>query len=355
MTKAFIISATKIVDGVGCHQDSFNLEAKIREFNLTIVELVVDPLSTDWHSPEQENHYRSGCAPIEALAKAKSLIEEGNVAALIKGTDLLRSGYTRQERLSGMSIYGDSYPLTEAYNDLSLHFVQNTHCSAQQFRYIAEALFENYVRSFKKTLGDNFTSDLLPAERWYQPITSLFRGVDCANPLIDFSGRVLVCSEKLADKLNIANENRVEVSAVGLGRADGDGKDYITQLSGYQHLKSAFDSCCSQVNMNLADLIHKKETLLELYTCYPVVPMAFLLVNRLVTTLDQIPDFLERYDITISGGMNLARAPWNNPALNSLITMYHALIDGAKRYGVVHGNGGLGYRQGVALLAQNGE
>jgi len=32
--------------------------------------------------------------------------------------------------------------------------------------------------------------------------------------------------------------------------------------------------------------------------------------------------------------------------------MYSQLIQGDEAFGMVHGNGGLGYRQGVALLAK---
>jgi hypothetical protein len=48
--------------------------------------------------------------------------------------------------------------------------------------------------------------------------------------------------------------------------------------------------------------------------------------------------------------MNLARGAWNNPALNGLITMYQRMSEGDESIGLVHGNGGLGYRQGVAIL-----
>jgi len=33
--------------------------------------------------------------------------------------------------------------------------------------------------------------------------------------------------------------------------------------------------------------------------------------------------------------------------------MTQQLTNGDKQYGLVHGNGGLGYRQGVAILAKN--
>ncbi|OLN28807.1 hypothetical protein DSOL_3884 [Desulfosporosinus metallidurans] len=48
--------------------------------------------------------------------------------------------------------------------------------------------------------------------------------------------------------------------------------------------------------------------------------------------------------------MNFARAPWNNPALNALIDMCKAMRKGVKNYGLVHGNGGIGEIQGVAIL-----
>ena len=78
--------------------------------------------------------------------------------------------------------------------------------------------------------------------------------------------------------------------------------------------------------------------------------MAFLLVSGLVDILDDIPDFLSKYSITITGGMNLARGAWNNPALNALVLMHQRLCDGPEKLGLIHGNGGLGYRQGIAIV-----
>ena len=51
---------------------------------------------------------------------------------------------------------------------------------------------------------------------------------------------------------------------------------------------------------------------------------------------------------------NIARAPWNNPALNAVIAMYETLCarSAPATVGAVHGNGGLGYRQGVAILGE---
>ncbi|WP_299179468.1 hypothetical protein [uncultured Neptuniibacter sp.] len=351
MSNAFIIAAAKTVDSLGCQKHCLALEQEIRSLGVPIQELVIEPLSADWHSPEPANHFRSGCAPIEALARARELIEQGMEAVVISGEDHLKSGYARDERLNKMAVYGNDYPLTEAYNDLAEHFLRVHDREDEHFRDIAHSLFENYKLSYRNSLADDFNPELLPDERWYRPITSLFRGVDCANPLVDFSGRLLICSDALLQRLSVSADTVVAIRGVGLGRLAGDGPEYIQEIADYTHLKQAYEQCCAEANIDFPKLFRSGEALLEAYTCYPVVPMAFLLMSGLVDLLEEVPAFLEEHSITITGGMNLARAPWNNPALNGLITMYERLIEGDEHYGMVHGNGGLGYRQGVALLS----
>jgi hypothetical protein len=358
VTRSIIISATRRVDNVGTMAHCLHLEGAILRRGDNLRHLIIDPLSTDWHSEEKANRFRSGCAPVEALAKAKWLIEQGYDAVLISGEDKLKSGYQRQERLKLMSVYEDDYPLTQAYTDLAKQFIRHHDIDADLFKKISEKLFDNHKLSYRNALSDQFDPQLLPDERWYQPLTELFRGVDCANPMVDFSGRVLVTSEALADELKVPDSQRIEVKSVGLSRLEGDGREFIDQIADYQHLREAYQQCCKQSGIDFADEFRQGRALLETYTCYPVVPMAFLLVSGLVDVLEDIPEFLQAHSITITGGMNLARAPWNNPALNGIITMVERLlkgqIDGQQPHesiGLIHANGGLGYRQGVALLS----
>ncbi|MFT5722355.1 MAG: hypothetical protein ACI9W6_002684 [Motiliproteus sp.] len=352
MSKALIISAVKTLDTVGSLQHCLALEQQIEQLGVEILQLQIDPLSTDWHSPEAPLHFRSGCAPIEAAAHAKALIDQGQQAVLICGEDKLKTDYSRQQRLENMEVYGADLPVTQAYTDLSQHFLAQHQLDEPGFRDIAQALFENYSLSYRDALGDDFALEQLPDARWYQPITSLFRGVDCANPLIDFKGRLLIVSESLARQLKCAPEQMLELHAVGLGRLPHDGPEHIEMIARYDHLRDAYQQCCLDSGVDFAEVFKRGEALLEVYTCFPVVPMAFLLTSGLVETVQQIPEFLTRHRITVTGGMNLARAPWNNPALNALISMHHDLLNGEQQHGMVHGNGGLGYRQGVALLSK---
>lgn len=347
---AYIIGAAKTEDGVGSLNQVLLLESKLLAKGLKPQQLIIDPLQVDWHSPEAKYHFRSGCAPIEALAKAKQLIENGSPAVIIAGEDHIKTAYNRAQRLEKMAVYGQEYPLTQAYTDLARTFSENNGISAQQFKSIANALFENYITSYKKTMAEQFHPELLPESRWYNSITELFRGVDCANPMVDFSGKLIITSADIAEQLDVDKSQWLKVSAVELGRLEGDGAHYIDEIARYQHLHQAYHQACNQAKIDFAHLFKNGEALLEAYTCYPVVPMAFLLVSGLIDTLDEMSSFLAKHTITVTGGMNLARAAWNNPALNALIVMHQRLTNDKESVGLVHGNGGLGYRQGVAII-----
>jgi len=67
------------------------------------------------------------------------------------------------------------------------------------------------------------------------------------------------------------------------------------------------------------------------------------------SSINEIGDFLKHHEITVTGGMNIARAPWNNPALNGLIEVTKQLVRGNVQYGMVHGNGGIGEAQGITV------
>jgi hypothetical protein len=243
-----------------------------------------------------------------------------------------------------MNIYGDDYTLPEAYSDVARDFISKNAITENEFKHLAVLLFENYQRTFRRT---NPAPNL--NEKWFEPITPLFRGVDCANPLIDFSGKLLICDKPLAHQVGISNNMLVRIAGIGLGYTE-DGRANVSSIAAYNHLKEAYNIACEQANTDFAVEYLAGKALLETYTCYPVVPMAFLLSSGIASLVNDILSILHQYEVTITGGMNLARAPWNNPALNALITMHHLLREGPVKIGSVHGNGGMGFSQGVTIL-----
>jgi hypothetical protein len=182
----------------------------------------------------------------------------------------------------------------------------------------------------------------------------LFRLTDCANPNVDFSGGIIAVNEKTADLLQIREENRVKVTGASYRVTEGSPQktDEIAGTRGdlFPHLKRALLDAAGQSNLNVAQEFKRKNLYLEAYTCYPPIPLALLIAAGIADDIAELPKLLEQYEITITGGMNFAKAPWNNPALNGLIEMYTRLISGNRSYGLVHGNGGIGEVQGVAIL-----
>jgi hypothetical protein len=308
-------------------------------------DLTIDPLEAGWDTPIAANHFRSGCAPITALDHACKLIASGSHTAVrITGTDPLRSRYEadKARRNTLMAIYGADCPIPEAYTRLARAFMALHNIDEATFKDLAIDLYDNYAQT--ATVEGFYTE---PKPEAFNFITELFRAVDCANPSIDFHASLIISSKPLT------NQAAIQVQATALGETSGDGPAHIDEIARYDHLRAACRAIESQVGISLKKEFLSGDALLEAYTCFPVVPLALLLSSGIADTLADVPEILAEHEITLTGGMNIARAPWNNPALHGLVTMHQHLANpDAPSIGLVHANGGLGYKQGLALLAR---
>ena len=213
------------------------------------------------------------------------------------------------------------------------------------FRDLAERLFENHLRVWEAA-----GHPIQPRPDWFEPVTELFRRVDCANPVVDFEGAVVVTTAAVAEACGIPTNQRIPVLGMALAQTSGDGPEYVEEIAQYRHLAKAYQEACLQAEVDFGARYLAGEALLEVYTCYPVVPLAFLLASGIARNPSEVPDLLARHPVTVTGGMNLARAAWNNPALHGLATLWERLSNGAAPLAALHANGGLGQRQGVAIL-----
>jgi len=308
-----------------------------------IHKLTIDPLRSGWATPILTDHFRSGCAPIEAIRYASELLaNRSKKAVLIEGIDLLKSEYSSEERRNLMRIYND-LSIPAAYNELTEKFLEINCIEPQAFRKFCEKLFNNLSRTIKLDLSEQYRSDRFE--------TKFFKRYDCANPNIDFIGRLLLIKESdIAEILVDKNQSYVQIDHAIIQEASGDGPDHIKEIARFEHLNFISKKISNKLGRSLKSAIENGTLILDVYTCFPIVPLAFILNSGLATTLDQASEFIERYPITVSGGMNLARAPWNNPVLNSIISMHDIMLTKRAQFGLVHGNGGLGYKQGLTLL-----
>lgn len=340
-----VIGAGSVVDGAGSLADADAAVASLCAAGIAPVELTIDPLGSGWDAPLLPGHHRSGNGPIEALADAVELISGGRAdAVVISAEDPLRTGYSRGERHRLMDVFPEK-SIPDAYTELAWAFIEAHGWGNDDFLVATKALYANHLRVWKSLGHENE-----PDAKWLAAVTPLYRGVDCANPVVDYAGRFVVASKEAVRRAGLGGGRTVRVEGVGLGFASGDGLEHIDELAKYAHLARAGEALEGEVGLRLRDLIISGDALLETYTCYPVVPLAFLVASRIARTGAEAIAFVKDRPMTITGGMNLARAPWSAPALRALIAMTGELRAGKAKHGIVHGNGGLGARQGVALL-----
>ncbi len=308
-------------------------------------DLTIDPLDAGWDTPLAANHFRSGCAPVAALDHACKLIaSDTHKAVRITGIDPLRTRYEADKNLRNtlMAIYGPDCSIPEAYTRLSRAFMALHNIDEATFKDLAVDLYDNYAQT---ATVEGFYVEPKPEALNF--ITDLFRAVDCANPAIDFHGSIILSASPLP------NQPAIQIRGTSLTETSGDGLNHIQEIARYDHLRTACRALEAQSGISLQKEFLAGDALLEAYTCFPVVPLALLLASGIADTIADIPQILQEHEITITGGMNIARAPWNNPALHGIITMHHHLSNpDAPALGIVHANGGLGYKQGLALLSR---
>ncbi|HAT8178158.1 TPA: hypothetical protein JA361_01500 [Legionella pneumophila] len=351
MMKTFIIAADRTIDSFGSHQDTDNILNLAREKKLIVATLEILSLAKGWQDKMKPHEFKSGASAMAAIEKARKILSAKKAdVVLIKGQDFLKTGYGPGEREKFMKLNNENYTPLQGYNELVPLFLQKYKFDEKKYFEIRDALFENYTLTWKKI---NSTNNM-PNEKWYQPLTKYFRGVDCANPNVDYSGQILLSTEKVADVLNIPQKERVEILGNSYVKIKLDGFASLPKIASYLHLKRAINKAITQAKFNFKDKFISGEALLDAYTCYPIVPMALLYQLGLVNSLSEIPDLLKSHEVTVTGGLNLGKAPWSLTSLNALIVMRERLISSKKvKYGLVHGNGALGNQQGITILKKN--
>jgi len=347
----WIMAADKIVDGLGNHDETDGVRRMFKRSGVAVSELKIAPLRMPWNEPLPEGYLKGACSPLQAILSFKASLSRNKAQALVlTGMDHLRSDYETSERRKLMEVFEGSRTHLSAYDELAHVFARKNQISKQAFRHMAASLFKNYQRTFNAL---NHNADM-PGEKWFGLISEFFRGVDCANPVVDFSGCVIFASEEAAEQCHIQRKKHIRVAGCTLLESGPDGPEEIRTISEYSHMKAAFEQACLSARLDFRQAFLSGKAALEVYTCYPVVPIAFLLRSGLVGRPSDIPDFLKAHEITITGGLNLAKGPWNNTTLNTLVSMVHRLRSETDEpaIGGIHGNGSLGYQQGFLILSR---
>lgn len=352
-------------------KEAISIHKKLKSQDKRIAYFFIDPLLKSFEAAnefyfsvfecetiEKINTYKSGASPIQALTDAKEVLDHGLYdAVFIFGHEPLLTNkrlYGKEEITKAMNIF-EEHSIMRCYNEMAHHLSRELGISKQEFTLICDQLFTNYQKTYSQNTNKEASMDR--GKFLVEHQADLFKLTDCANPNIDFSGGIILTNENTANDLNISKDARVQLAGVSYSMIEGSPEniDKIVGKKGnlFPHLRYALSQAQSQSEINIIEQLSRKNLHLEVYTCYPPIPIGFLITTGILKDIKDLPQLLEEHEITITGGMSLARAPWNNPALNAIIDMYQKLKSSKQEsYGLVHGNGGIGEIQGVAILAK---
>lgn len=346
--KYFIIAADRIVDGRGNFETTEKILKKSKKLNLNSSTLEIVTLAKRWEDKLKPNEFKSGASAMDAVNRARKILAAHKAdVVVIQGQDLLKTGYDKHDRENFMKLYRKKYTPMDGYNKLVPLFLKAHGLTEKEYFSIREELFNNYQRTWKTLHPDSKTPD----ERWFAPLTKYFRGVDCANPNIDYSARMIVANEKIANLLNIPKKNRIEIAGNAFIKLKVDGFESIPEIASYLHLKKTITKALKDARIDFKHEFLNDRAALDAYTCYPVVPMGLLKRLNLASTAAEMIDLLKTKEITVTGGLNLGKAAWNLTSLNGIIEMREKLMTHKKlKFGLVHGNGSIGNQQGITVL-----
>lgn len=303
------------------------------------------------------SYYRTGAGPMHAICEAKKMIDGGMADAVSIFTyeplyyNKKHSGKEAVQKAMDDVFRGVS--LIECYNRIGEQMCGVLGISKDQFRETSDALYNNYRRTYEEIHGEGSG----PSGRGKNLADAggdLFFLTDIANPNIDFAGGVILGNDKVYEKYNSFGPQTISIRAAAHEMIYGT-PERIPALVGerenvFPHLKRVFGQIETDGQISLPQTLAGGELLLNAYTCYPPIPMAMLMCGGFVESFDEIEGFLVDHQITIDGGMSLARAPWNNPAFSAFIGMCEKLRESEEKYGLVHGNGGMGESHGLVLV-----
>lgn len=340
-----LIGADQVIDGIGDLTETDRILCGSNRIGTKFLEIV--PLATGWNQPLARDEFRSGASAFEALTKAWSLLKAGtHELIVIQGKDNLISDYDPGKRQELMKILQEKIVPLEAYDQLTEMFLKNEKIDHKTYVSLCEELLLNYHKTFQR----KHNRSIEVAKKWTDYIKPNLRGVDCANPNIDYRARIIVTTDSRARELGVPAHKQTLVQGVAFKKIGDDSLSDVNEISRYEHLKDVFQEVTSQAGIDFRDEFLKQNAYLDVYTCFPVVPLAFLLKNEFCS-ITGMKEFLSQHQITTFGGLNLARAPWNLTGLRSLIEMRNVLMNsGDKKMGLVHANGGLGQYQGMGIL-----
>ncbi len=346
----FLLEGECVVDSSGDFSRTNRIREILSKSNARVIEFEIASIKDGWNKTLPKNRLRCACSPMIAITEAQKLFDSHEADALIiHGIDNIKTDFRdkKDERNQLMHIYGKNGHILDAYNKLAHEFIEYWKITQEEFQSLSDTIFQNHLRVWLK----NDPAQKEPDKKWFNPVTDMFRGVDCANPSVDFEGCLIISTQEIAQKCNLLSDASIQIVGCHVEQCCEDTMESSPKIVPYGHLRKAFEKACEQAGLDFKSIFLSGMAFLEVYTCYPVVPLGFLLSTSMVPSTKDIPKFLEEYPLTITGGLNLSKAAYNNTTLCAFASMAKKLrASKSTAIGGIHSVGAIGYKQAFAIL-----
>jgi|SRR5690554_3272561 len=144
-----------------------------------------------------------------------------------------------------------------------------------------------------------------------------------ANPIVNQAAAFIITSLELARAAGVPDQKMVYI---GSGACGMEPRDFMAR-SRYDYAP-AMEAVLKEV-LALNELNPEELDLVELYSCFPIVPK---LARRSLRLPDDLP-------LSVTGGLAFFGGPANNYMTHAICSMTRALRNGQGRNGLLYGNG----------------
>ena len=159
----------------------------------------------------------------------------------------------------------------------------------------------------------------------------------CTSWNVNQSSSMIICSEELADKLNIPKTKRV------YPLASSETNHMISPIQRPNLTEPNGMKLAAEFILNVCESNNIKPNLYDLYSCFPVAVHMFSKSLNIDASKE----------VTITGGMPFAGGPLNSYVLHSTIKMILKIRNDNSKIGIVTGVSGMMTKQSYALWSKN--
>jgi acetyl-CoA C-acetyltransferase len=178
--------------------------------------------------------------------------------------------------------------------------------------------------------------DILEASNTNPKQSFPYNKLHCTSWNVNQSSALIICSEDIADKLNIAHSKRV------YPLASSESNNMIPTLLRRKLIDPLGIKLAAKYILDICKTHGIQHNTYDLYSCFPIAVQMFADALKLKN----------RQDLTVTGGMAFAGGPLNHYVMTSTVKMIDEIRNDISKIGIVTGVSGMMTKQSFAIWAK---